>query len=61
MTNKILIKEHKDFLSPDFQFEADLVNQPGSPRVGRGKTPLFALIDLLKYNEEFNIEVIIDN
>ena len=39
---------------------ADPVNQPGTPIVGYGDNAYEALVNLLKYNEKFKIEVVID-
>ena len=55
---KIRIIEHEVHKNINFKFEADPIGQPGSPRVGRGKTKFLALTDLLRYNEKFNINVI---
>ena len=55
---KIKITEYKE-LDPSYRFVADPIDQPGSPRIGTGKSPLLSLIDLLKYNEKFNIDVIV--
>lgn len=55
---KIVIIEHEGCEGGDFHYEANPIDQPGSPIVGRGKTPLKALIQLLEYNEKFRIEVI---
>ena len=57
MESKIIIKR-RDNKNPHYRFVADPVSQPGSPRIGTGETPLLALIDLLNYNKEFNIEVV---
>lgn len=40
------------------QFHADPVNLPGSKSRGLGETPFEALVDLLRYNKEFQIDVI---
>ncbi len=48
---KVIIKKYGDSIC------ADPVEQPGSPRIGIGETPFEALVDLLKYNEEFEIDV----
>jgi len=37
---------------------ADFINQPGSPIIGRGDTPLEAIVFLICGNEEINIELI---
>ena len=56
----IKLIEEENYADKNFRFTAIPVDQPGSPRVGRGKTKLVALIDLLKNNNGFNIEVIDD-
>lgn len=52
-----IIKHRRRDCSYQQRYEADPVGQPGSPVVGRGKTPLIALINLLAANDEFNIDV----
>jgi len=42
----------------DGVYIADPIGQPGSPVVGRGDTPLEALVFLICGNEEFNVELI---
>jgi len=55
--NTIVIKKHKTE-ALWCRYEADPVDQPGTPRVGRGSTPFYALKDLLMNNDEFNINIV---
>ena len=54
---KVKIIKHKD-RSKLRRYEADPIDQPGSPRIGIGQTPYLALKDLLMNNESFNIHLI---
>lgn len=42
----------------DFRYGVDPIDQPGSPRVGRGKTLALALIDFFTANPKFEVEFI---
>lgn len=50
---KIVLKKVNDHL-----YMVDPIDQPGSPMVGYGDTPLEALVFFLCQNEEVNIEFI---
>lgn len=49
---KLKLTKHGDV------YMADFVNQPGSPSIGRGDTPLEAIVFLLCQNKEIDIEFI---
>jgi hypothetical protein len=53
------MKKQKLTLTKDGDlYKADFVNQPGSPSIGLGDTPLEAIVFLLCENEEIDIEFI---
>lgn len=53
----IKIKKHDTKLK-DFEYEADPIDQCGSPIVGRGSSPARALLDLILYNDKLGISIL---
>lgn len=51
--NKIKIIKHSENC-----YEADPIYQCGSPVVGRGRTPLQAVINLFRCSDKFDFEIV---